>query len=185
MTERVEIYFGGDLVHLYEVGYLTTDLYQLNTFGGLIEERNERILDKFFGEKPVPINRFAGIRPKEVPRSEIVEVKPGSITLIAGATLASSIIMPLVAIYVKKWYERRDQVVQFEISPQDPVLRQLLDMYDQGQFGFDDDSLRTLFRNLQNRGYDVRILTDNSYRIENVVKRYAGRMVKTINKYRP
>tara|TARA_Y100001956_G_scaffold23163_1_gene22839 strand:+ start:571 stop:1140 length:570 start_codon:yes stop_codon:yes gene_type:complete len=183
--KEVRIYFGGDLTNLYEIGWLSSDLSQLVEFSELLEDGKLERTEKFFGEKARPFNRYTKIVDKPYKRPEIVDVRKGSVELvIAGCSLAAAVIMPLVQIAVQRHFAQKDEVVSFEISPQDPNLRSIMDAYASGQFGRGSEALSALMAVLQRRNYNVTILEQNIYRIEHVVEKYSQRMVKTIEKNR-
>ncbi|TYB32385.1 MAG: hypothetical protein FXF49_11800 [Flexistipes sinusarabici] len=113
MEEKITIYLGGDLAHLYELGYISTDLHQIAAFGEMVEEGRTRDVERFFLKKrPTPINRYTNLMgEKRRRKTEVLEVKPGSIELLLGvSTLVASLVMPLVAIRVNRELQRRDIV---------------------------------------------------------------------------
>jgi len=185
MENKIKVYFGGDLANLYEVGYLSVDLFQLITFSDLIEQGDIDKAKDYFGEKPKPINRYSSLYRKRKTTSEIADVKKGSLELIiAGVTLSAAIIMPLVQIAAQKYFDYRNANVQFQISPDDLSLKRIIDAYAKGDFGRGQEGLDTLFAILERRDYDVRILAENTYIIEHVIDKYSKRIVKTVNKNR-
>jgi|TARA_R100000149_G_C5880341_1_gene145326 hypothetical protein len=185
VDEKIKIYLGGELAHLYELGYISTDLHQLAAFGEMVEESRTADIERFFLKKrPTPINRYTKLTGEKRPRrTEVLEVRPGSIELILGvSTLVASIAMPLVAIRVNRELQRRDVKVQFNISPQDARLKRALDAYEAGTFGDGEDGLQLLFSALSN-DYDVTALGPHLYEIEHVVDQYSRRIVRTISKF--
>ena len=183
MDEQVKIYFGGKLANLYELGWIAADLSQVIDFSELIEVGSKERAEKFFGEKSRPFNRYAAISARKEKRPEIVEVNKGSIELIiAGATLAAAIIMPLVQIAVSRYFEEKDEMVTFEISPQDRVLKGILRSYENGDFGSGHEGLQELMYQLAQHNYSTSFLSDNVYLIEHVIEKYSQRIIKTIKK---
>lgn len=55
----LHIHFGGPLANLYDVGYLTVDLYQLMAFAELLDQKDESTIQRWYGEKARPFNRYA------------------------------------------------------------------------------------------------------------------------------
>ncbi|MED5238510.1 MAG: hypothetical protein VX379_02935 [Pseudomonadota bacterium] len=138
--------------------------------------------DKYFGEKSRPINRYSSQLTKGF-KSEIVDVKKGSVAVaVAGATFIAAIVMPVVAIKVQRELEKEDQMVRFEISPQDESIKAHLQSYANGNFGRGEEGLTALFEVLQRLNYSVQISGEDIYSIEHVTNKYAQRMVKTIRK---
>ena len=180
---EVEVYFGNELARLYEIGYITTDLYQLAALSDLIESDRGEKIDQFFGPKPAPINRFSNLTNKERTRSEIIHVREGSVELVvAVAGVTAAVLMPLVSIEVNRRLRRQGINVEFEISPSDQNLKRILAAYEDRVFGGGNDGLELLFAILRERGYNVTIAGPNQYRIQHAVNRYANRIVKTIKK---
>ena len=180
--QEISIYFGGELANLYELGWISTDMSQLIAFSELVETGNIERAEKYFGEKSRPFNRYVSITEKREKRPEIVEVKKGSVELIiAGATLAAAVIMPLVQIAVQRHYAAKSEAVTFQLSAQDQGLRRVIDAYECGDLGQGRDGLEMLMSVLQQRNYDVSVLANNIYLIEHVVERYSQRIIKTIN----
>ncbi|MCJ0806821.1 hypothetical protein [Vibrio vulnificus] len=182
---EVKIYFGGGLANLYEVGWLSSDLSQIVDFAELMESGDLERTERFFGENARPFNRYAQIVDKFHKRPEIVDVRKGSVELvIAGCSLAAAVIMPLVQIAVQNYFAQRDEEVSFEISAQDTNLQRILNAYADGQFGRGSEGLVALMSILQQRNYNVTILSQNIYLVEHVVDKYSQRMIKTIKKNR-
>ena len=184
MERNVRVYFGGELSHLYELGYISTDLHQIAAFGEMVAESRKEDIERFFlRKKPGPITRYTKLTDSKRRRTEIVDVQPGSIELLIGvSTLVASIVMPLVAIGVNRQLERGEAVVQFNISPEDQRLKRALDAYEAGQFGDGRDGLEALFAVISG-DYDVKAVASNLYEIEHVVSQYSRRIVRTIRKH--
>jgi len=179
---KLDIYFGSEIANLYELGYLTIDLQQLQSYSRLISEKNIEQAEKYFGEKSRPINRYSSQLTKGT-KSEIINVKKGSIELaIAGATLIAAVVMPIVAIKVQQELKYENQLVRFEISPQDESIQTHLQAYAKGNYGYGEKGLEALFEILQRLNYSVQITREDIYSIEHVTNKYAQRMVKTIKK---
>ena len=185
MDHKIKIHFGGELANLYEVGYLSIDLYQLITFSDLIEQGEIEKAKEYFGKKPKPMNRYHSLLKISKAKSEIVDVRKGSIELmIAGISVSAAIIMPLVQVVAQKYLNHRCATVTFEFSPQDESLKRMIDAYAKGEFGRGQEGFDTLFTLLQRRNYNVSCLSENIYQVEYVVDKYAQRMVRTINRNR-
>lgn len=180
---EVRIYFGGDLANLYELGWISADLSQLVDFSELIEQGDRGRAEKFFGEKSRPFNRYVSLTEKRRKRPEIVDVRKGSVELlIAGASIATAVLMPLVQIAVQRHFASLDEEITFEISPQDIALQRIMKAYERGKFGNGSEALELLFSILQERNYNVTVLAQNIYLVEHVIDKYAQRMIKTIKK---
>lgn len=178
---KLRIYFGTELANLYDVGYLTSDLYQLFTFSELLEQPDRELTERWFGEKARPFNRYAGVLEKYRKSSEIREAKKGSLELtVAVGSLLTSIIVPLAVIYVQRDLGPRQ--VAFEISVDDPNIEQALRTYASGGFGSGPQGLELLFAALRQMKYNVHLQAQDAYVVHNVLNRYAQRMVKTIDK---
>ncbi len=180
---KIRIYFGSELANLYELGWISTDLSQLIEFSELVESGEQERAEKFFGEKSRPFNRYTALTKNREKRPEIVEVQKGSIELvIAGASIAVAVIMPLVRIAVTRYFDKQDESITFELSPQDKGLRKIMDAYEKGEFGKNSEGLKVLMSVLQERKYDVDVLANNIYLIEHVVEKYSQRIIRTIKK---
>lgn len=177
----LRVYFGAEISNLYDVGYLSIDLYQLIVFSELIHEGDHVMIDKWFGENTRPLNRNAG-RIKTYRRSSIIrEAKNGSLELyVSIGALLTSIIVPLVQTYMQRTLGSRQ--VSFEVGVDDQNIQQALRAYANGTFGTGPQSLEMLFAALGQLGYSTRIQAQDIYVIDDVLNRYARRMVRTINK---
>jgi len=180
---QIKIYFGSELANLYELGWISADLSQLIEFSELVQNKKQERAEKFFGEKSRPFNRYAAINKDREKRPEIIDVQKGSIELlIAGSSIAVAVIMPLVQIAVQRHFSKLDETVTFELSPQDKVLRKVMNAYEKGEFGEGTEGLKVLMSVLQQRNYNVDALADNIYLIEHVVDKYSQRIIRTIKK---
>lgn len=185
MNDDIKIYFGGELSNLFELGYISTDIHQLIAFSELIEKEDSTQIQKYFGEKPAPINRYVKISKESKRKSKISEVKQGSIELtLTDIGVLAGIVMPIVAIKVQQYFNQRNETVQFQISAQDQNLRRIIEGYERGDFGNGEEALSRLFRNLEYANYDVQINNNDIYLVEHVVEKYAQRIIKTIKKNR-
>ena len=181
----IKLYFGKELANLYELGWISTDLSRLIEFSELIESGRIERAEKFYGEKARPFNRYVSPAGKKGTRPEIVDARRGSLELIlAEVGVAAAIIMPLVGIAVQRYFAERDEAVSFQLSPEDPGLRRVMQAYENGEFGTSDEGLQTLIAILQQRNYNVTYLHQNAYLVEHVVEKYSQRIVKTIKKNR-
>lgn len=181
--QDIKIYFGTEMANLYDLGYITTDLYQIFAFSDLLEQNETEKVEKYFGEKSRPFNRYLTVLDKYKKDSSIVDVKKGSIELlVANAPLLAAIIMPLVAIKVQSHFTEKGRQIQFELSPTDPSLKRIMDSYAAGEFGNGREGLEVLFSILEQREYSVSLTGPDAYSIEHVVDKYAQRIVKTIDK---
>jgi hypothetical protein len=185
MPERtVSVRFGSEIANLHDLGYIATDLHQIVAFADLLAEGHVSEVQKYFGEDARPFNRYLGIIGRYREHSEIVDAHKGSVELVlSGLSLLASLVMPLVAIEVRRRVEQAGKSVSFEVSPDDPVLRRVLDAHANGDFGSGQPGLETLFAVLKSRGYRVEIRGEDLYAIEHVVDRYAQRIVRTVQKY--
>ena len=182
---EIRLYFGCELANLYELGWISSDLSQLMEFSKLLEDGNSRRANKYFGKQARGFNRYFSITEEREKRPEIIDIRKGSIELvIAGATLAASIIMPLVAIAVKRYFDAKDETMTFELSPKDPALKRMIDAYEKGDFGQGIEGLTMLVELLGQKNYSVTIKAKDVYLIEHVIEKYSQRIIKTIKKNR-
>lgn len=183
---EIKIYFGDDLANLFDVGYISTDIHQIISFTSLLEENNIEDINKYFLHNKYGLTRYSKVLSQEkMKKSRISDVKKGSIELvIASASLASSILMPIIAIKVNKYFEQRAEVVNFNIKVNDVRLQQLLDNYEQGYFGDGDRGLQNIIDLISNAGYNIDIISNNTYTVEDMLDKYTKKIVKTIKKYR-
>ncbi len=152
-------------------------------FSELVESGEQERAEKFFGEKSRPFNRYTALTKNREQRPKIVEVQNGSIELvIAGASIAAAVIMPLVRISVTRYFDRLDETITFELSPEDEGLRKIMAAYEKGDFGKDREGLEVLMSVLKERKYNVDVLASNVYLIEHVVEKYSQRIIRTIKK---
>jgi phenylpropionate dioxygenase-like ring-hydroxylating dioxygenase large terminal subunit len=152
-------------------------------FSELVQTGEQERAEKFFGEKSRPFNRYTTLTKKREQRPKIVEVQNGSIELvIAGASIAVAVIMPLVRISVTRYFERLDETITFELSPEDKALNKIMTAYENGDFGKDREGLEVLMSVLRKRKYNVDVLANNIFLIEHVVEKYSQRIIKTIKK---
>ena len=185
MSERnLSVRFGDEIANLHDLGYITTDLYHLVAFADLMTEGRTTEAEKYFGEDARPFNRYLGIMGESRGHAEIIDARKGSVELLlSGLGLLASLVMPLVAIEVRRRVERSGKTVSFQISPDDPGLTRLLDAYADGEFGTGQPALEMLFAVLRSRGYSLELRGEDVYAIEHVVDRYAQRIVRTVEKY--
>lgn len=180
----LDIRLDSTTLSLYKLGWISADLSQILDFGQLFESQDYEKADRFFGPGARPFNRFTELSQPQNP-PQIASIREGSIViLIAGATLVSSIVMPLVAIAVQNHLDSQAESSTFQISPKDKKLKQILDTYEAGTFGRGKEGLNTLFAILSQRGYDISVNGENIYLIESTIERYTGRIVRTISKNR-
>ena len=182
--QELRIYFGGEIANLYDVGYLSTDIYQLIAFSELIDQRKDADVTRWFGEKARPFNRYATVLDKYRRSSDIKEARGGSLELIvATASLVSSIVVPLVVVYIQKQLDGQNTgSINFEVSVKDPRVQQLLTMFAAGHFGQGARALDQLFQELQSRGYNVSLRSNDAYVIHSTLEKYSQRMVRTIER---
>lgn len=90
--------------------------------------------------------------------------------------------MPLVQVGVGALLRKVDTTVTFEVTPDDQILKQLLDDFQKGNLGRGTEGLNTLFYLLEQRNYNVRVLADNVFLIDRAVDRYARRIARTIRR---
>lgn len=182
--QSIEIYFGSEIANLYDLGYITTDLYQIFAFSDLLEKKDSAKVEKYFGDKARPFNRYLTAFEKYKKESSIVDVQKGSIQLlIDNAPLIAAIVMPIIAIRVQSYFTEKNKEIKFELSPKDKGLKKIMNAYAKGDFGSGNDGLQTLFSVLEARNYSVSISADDAYAIEHVVDKYSQRIVKTIDKH--
>ena len=105
---ELQIRFGGALANLYDVGHLTVDLYQLIAFAELLEQKDDVTIQRWYGDKARPFNRYALPLEKYRESSRIRDAKAGSLDLVVSvASLLSSVIVPLVVLYLQNENEAK------------------------------------------------------------------------------
>ncbi len=181
--QKLEVYFGTGIANLYDVGYLATDIQQLITFSEMINDSDKENIDKYFGDKVKGLNRYAKPLERYGTRSEITDVRKGSLALIlSGMAVATSIIVPIAIAKVQRQLQKEDLETTFEISPEDENLKTHLNAYAKGEYGTGLEALNYLFEMLSRLNYNTSAVAEHVYRIEHVTDKYAGRMVKTIKR---
>lgn len=180
--QELRIYFGDDVANLYDVGYLSTDIYQLIAFAELVDRKQDKDIERWFGDEARPFNRYATVLDKYRQSSGIREAKGGSLELVvAVSSLISSIVVPLVVVYVQRQLDgQNSRTISFEISVKDGRLQQLITMFAEGHFGQGPRAIEGLFQALRDRGYNVTLRASDAYVIDDTLHRYSRRMVKTI-----
>ncbi len=177
----ITVHFGSEIANLYDIGYLSTDIYQIFAFSQLLEENKRTEVKRWFGEKARPFNRYAPVLEKRKRTAEITEVRNGSVELaVATGSLLTSIIVPLAIIYVQRAMDA--PVISFEVSIDDQEIQKALNAYAQGTFGAGAKALDLLFAALRQLGYDVKLQGQDAYIIDDVLQRYSRRMIRTIRR---
>ena len=182
--QEVRVYFGGQIANLYDIGYLSTDLYQLIAFSELIDQKEDKDIERWFGDKSRPFNRYASVLDKYRKSSEISEARGGSLEIVVQvAALISSIVIPLVAVYIQLQNSHAvNNSVSFEISVKDPRLQHLLELFREGHFGRGAEAIDSLFQALKERGYDVELRSGDAFVIHDTLQKYSQRMVRTMQR---
>jgi hypothetical protein len=181
MAQSLRLRFKDGLLNLHDVGYFSVDIYQLIAFSEALAAGDVAEAERWFGEKSRPFNRFASVLERYARKSNVTDARRGSIELeIAVASLAATIVVPLVQVYVQRAIGNRD--INFEIGVDDQVVRRAIDAYAAGAFGQGPRALEGLYEHLRQRERDVKLIGDNSLLIDGVLTRYAKRMIRTIKR---
>lgn len=177
----LQLHYKDRLANLYDVGYLSVDLFQLIAFAQALEAGDKAQLDRWYGEKAHAFNRFAGILVQNVEKSRIIDARPGSVHFeIAVAGILVPVVCTLLNVYLQHHLDNRD--CQFTIESNDPVARRALDMYSRGMFGRGPEAIEKLSEHLANRSRSLTALGDNAYLVDQVLQRYAHRIVRTVRR---
>ncbi|OBR91577.1 hypothetical protein CLRAG_29410 [Clostridium ragsdalei P11] len=181
---RIHLDFGDN--SLYDLGYLSIDIYQLIVFSRLIEDNDRHSLEKYFygSRRSFMLTRNSSILKKYRNSANVEHMEDGSIVIdIAQVGLVATIIVPFVAMYVQEQIKKYSEEVTFEINSQDKQLQKIIEEVGQGYFGLEDEGLKWLLNMLENRGYSIEVINKDVYRINKVMTNYQRRIVRTIKKY--
>lgn len=182
---EIQIYFGKECSNLYTLGYVSADLFQLLAFCEMIDNEDFINLNKFFpseGPRSFFLTRYSKIVTERIKGSQVSEVKNGSIEVIlASASLAAAIIMPIVAILVERELARRNKTVTFNISTSDQNLQYFLNRYKLGIYGQGIEGRNRFFEELGNNNFRVTAINQDTFDIENLTRYYTSRIAKTLH----
>ena len=182
VNNEVSIRLGDDLMTLFHLGYISEDLAKvlILTHSGDISDNYEvrrRGGASFYD--PLDIRRNDRRFKEHIDLLKIARVEAGSIEIVlAGATLLSSIVVPLVVMRAQQ-IAIHDEIT-LEVRCSHPLVQPLLDRYTAGEFGNGPDALNTLFESLKTAGIDVSPRTADVFVITSIVERYANRIAKTV-----
>lgn len=184
--DSLKIHFDLGENTLYELGYLSIDIYQLIVFCNLLEENDIGSLENYFynPKSNFTLTRNSTILKKYKHVAKIVHLQDGSVELfLAGVGALAKIVMPMIANKIQQRSNRYSQEVTFNISTNDIYLEQCIDDVSNGAYGFEDEGLKWLLNVLRLRGYSVEAVNRDVYRVEKVFDAYEQRMTKIIKKY--
>ena len=181
MAQNLRLRFRDGLLNLHDIGYLSVDVYQLVAFSQTLADENVAEAERWFGESARPFNRFAPVLERYARMSPVTDARRDSIELwMEVGNLAAAIIVPLVAVYVQR--ELGNPEINFQIGVDDQVVQRAIDAYEKGGFGRGPRALEGLCDYLRQRERNVQLVGDNSVLIDEVLARYAKRMVRTIRR---
>ena len=156
---------------LYELSFFSLDLLRLSVVSSLIEEAQDRTtesklktsknIDKSYLNR-VSLGSYYKKNKKDI---KVKEFKEGSIELvIAGTTLAASVIVPSILYYLNKRDNEDNQVVNFTIDSNDEQIVEFLNEVSNRNFGSFDDCFEFIRQTLERRNYNFEAISDNTYR---------------------
>lgn len=169
-----------DTTSLYDIAYLFTDIYQLIIYAELVEKNEYKVLEDIFYTPRFPyITRYIQLLRDNTEKALVTKIEKGSIEFyISVASFLATILVPLVMAHVKKQVPD----ITFEISAGDKELSNLLERMSDASDGITEATLKWLFHHLGKRGYSVEIISEDIYRITQVLNRYERRLIKTFRK---
>ena len=180
----LKVRFGFPTNSLYDLAYLSLDLYQLIVFCELLEQNDWKSISNFYQDsRSFALTRNSRVLLDFSKKVELKTIREGSIELIiAGVGVLASIIVPFVANSVTQKTRIKNERITFEISSEDNKLNQLIDEFGYGYFGRGEDAIKWLFETLNRKGYSLHIVSDNAYIITKTIERYEQRIIKIIKK---
>lgn len=181
----LKVHFSTEDNSLFELGYISIDLFHLTVFAELLENEDNYNLDKlfFYPKRGYLLTRNSPILNEYKDIVKIKNLKDGSIEIVlSGLSLTAAIIMPIVAVKVQENIRRESERITFEISAEDPQLSTLIDDFSRGDFGHAEDDFNWLLDTLGQLGYNVQIIAQDIYRVSKIIKGYERRIVKTLKK---
>ncbi|TVX95188.1 hypothetical protein [Cohnella terricola] len=172
---------------LYDLGYLSIDIYHLIVFSELLERRDSEGIDMVYNSSRVksrfPLTREDNVLKNFRNKAIIKSVRNGSIELtIAGLSLISSIIVPFIIYKLQKRDLRSDQNYLFEVNANDRDLNHIIDSFRDGYYGRGPSSINWLFDILSRNGYDISFGGTDQFVIRKVLERYENRIIKIVEK---
>lgn len=183
-NQSLSIYFGEGSANLYSIGYISTDIFRILVFSEFIRKRDETEIELYFGDKwgfSRPFYRTARISREHINFSTISDVKKGSVELIIdGVSLATTIIMNIVNIYLQDILNNRNQRLTFNLKAGDSKLQNIFEEFKNGDFGRGDNGLNNLFEELRKNNYDVEAIEQYVFKIVKVSKRSAQKMAMVL-----
>jgi len=183
-NHSLTVYFGEDYANLYTIGYVSSDIFQLLIFCELLQKGDKETVRKLYSRdsyRPYGFNRYNRVFKDNIKISKISDVKKGSVELIiAEATLAAAIIIPIVVVFLQNFMNQRNQRLTFNVNPNDIRLHNLINLYELGHFGNGREGLNEFFRELVRNGYNVQALGQDVYTIEYIANLYARRIARTL-----
>ncbi|EOV6289239.1 TPA: hypothetical protein N2898_004556 [Vibrio parahaemolyticus] len=156
---------------LYELSFFSLDLLRLNVVSSLIEEAQDdskesklvtaKNIDKTYLNR-ASLGSFYKKNSKDI---QVKEFKEGSIELvIAGTTLAASIIVPSILYYLNKRDNEGNEMVNFTIDSNDQQIAEFLNEVSNRNFGSFDECFEFIRQTLVRRGYNFEAISDNTYK---------------------
>lgn len=170
---------------MYELGYFSTDLYQLIVFSELMQNERFSLIDENFlsSSQNFIMTRNNYLLREFRNRAQIKSINNGCIELvIAGVSCMATIIVPCL-IYRLQAKKNKSQEIFFEISTNDSELNEFLYEFNKGHYGKGSEGLTWLFKRLEEKGYSVTSSGEHVFNIERIIERYEKRTIKLINKY--
>lgn len=175
----MKIHFNFEVNSLYDLAYISVDLYQLIVFCELLEDEHDGL--KVFLESPGSINRYNKELRKYREKIRVVHLQDGSIEIfIDGLKELTKIVISFLATYIMNENRTSKEKIRFEIEAEDKYLNELFDELKNGYYGLkEEDWFEWLHDLLIKKGYSVEIINEDCYR---VIKKYGKRMLKTVPK---
>ncbi|MGP4073871.1 hypothetical protein ACTWQB_15175 [Piscibacillus sp. B03] len=176
---RIRIDF--EVNSLYDLAYLSVDIYQLIVFCELLEDDKVEDELKIFLDNLNSLHRYSKSLIRFREKVKIVHLKDGSMEIFVGeVTELTKLILPFISAYVVNKIRLNKEKVTFEIESDDYELNLLFDELKQGYYGLEEEKWFDWLQDiLKSRGYSVEVVNKDCYK---VIKGYGRRIVKTIPK---
>lgn len=165
-----EIYIEVEKPSLFELSYLTMDLFNLSILGSVIQNNELEKLDElYFGRgyfsfpSRFVANEYILNNHKQI---ELKKLSIGSIEIILPAlSLVSSIIVPFI-IHSRS----QERFININFNSKDPVVKQILNDLEAGYYGTHfDDRFAYMVEQLASRGYSIEMVSQKLYKITSVI----------------
>jgi hypothetical protein len=177
----IKISFGDRLSNLYDVGYLTVDVFQLISFAEALAEGDRKAVARWFGENARPFNRYAAILEKRAQKSRIIDFRRGSVYFyVEVASSLAACICALLTPYIQHRLDNNRN--EFSIEMDDLIVQRAIEAFRAGAFGKGSEAIDNLSEYLAKNDRSLLPLGRNAYAINRVLQRYSSRVVRTLRR---